>query len=128
MEPKIPDLGIFGLEFENNIFILQISTLEFVLLQNFEEKQKCLNVGRKMLYLGTFDQKCFIWVFSNKNVSFGYFCGRILKMLLSYLKSAPSNLSNCKILQKKTKIPKFGTKNALYEYLWARILKNYCHI
>ena len=28
----------------------------------------------------------------------------------------------------KTKIPKFGTKNALLEYFWARILKNYCHI
>ena len=23
---------------------------------------------------------------------------------------------------------KFGTKNTLLEYLWARILKNYCHI
>ena len=66
MEPKIPDLGIFGLEFENNIFIFEISNLEFVLLQNFEEKQKCLNVGRKMLYLGTFGQKCLIWVFLRK--------------------------------------------------------------
>ena len=23
---------------------------------------------------------------------------------------------------------KFWTKNALFRYLWARILKNYCHI
>ena len=23
---------------------------------------------------------------------------------------------------------KFGTKNALFEYFWTRILKNYCHI
>ena len=77
MEPKIPDLAIFGLEFENNILIFEISTLEFALLQNFEEKRKCLNVGRKMLYLGTFDQKmlylgifdqkCLIWVFLRKN-------------------------------------------------------------
>ena len=46
---------------------------------------------------------------------------------MSYLKSAPSNLSICKIWQ-KTKMPKFGTKNALFGYFWARILKNYCHI
>ena len=26
------------------------------------------------------------------------------------------------------KMPKFGTKNALFGYLWARISKNYCHI
>ena len=26
------------------------------------------------------------------------------------------------------KMPKFGTKNALFGYFWARILKNYCHI
>ena len=28
----------------------------------------------------------------------------------------------------KTSMCKFGTKNALFEYSWARILKNYCHI
>ena len=28
--PKIPDFGIFRLEFEDNIVILEISTLEFV--------------------------------------------------------------------------------------------------
>ena len=28
-------LGIFGLEFENNIVIFDISTLEFVYLENF---------------------------------------------------------------------------------------------
>ena len=26
------------------------------------------------------------------------------------------------------KMPKFGTKSALFGYFWARILKNYCHI
>ena len=28
----------------------------------------------------------------------------------------------------ESKMPKFGTKNALFEYFWARIKKNYCHI
>ena len=46
-------LGIFGLEFENNVVIFEISALEFVLLQNFEKNQKCLNLG----------PKCLIWVF-----------------------------------------------------------------
>ena len=39
-------------------------------------------------------------VFLTKNVLFGYFWTRILKMLLPYLKSAPSNLSNYNFLQK----------------------------
>ena len=30
LEKNMPDLGIFGLEFENNIVIFEISTLEFV--------------------------------------------------------------------------------------------------
>ena len=34
------DLGIFELEFENNIVIFEISTLEFVYLQNLALKQK----------------------------------------------------------------------------------------
>ena len=50
----MPDLGIFGLEFENNIVIFEISTLQFVYLQNFTKKQKCLNLGPKMPYLGIF--------------------------------------------------------------------------
>ena len=37
---KMADLGIFGLEFENNIVIFEISTLEFVYLQNLALKQK----------------------------------------------------------------------------------------
>ena len=32
------DLGIFGLKFENNIAIFEISNFEFVQVQNFGEK------------------------------------------------------------------------------------------
>ena len=46
--------------------------------------------------------------FGTKNALFGYFWVRNLKKLLSYLKSAPSNFSNCKIV---------GKKNALLEFL-----------
>ena len=67
------------------------------------------------------------WVFLTRNALFGYFWARILKILLAYLKSAHSNLSNCKICE-KTIIRKFGTKNVLFWYFWAGILKKYCHI
>ena len=46
--PKLPDLGIFGLKFEGRIAIFEISTFEFVCLQNFAEKQKYLNLRPKM--------------------------------------------------------------------------------
>ena len=59
------DLRILRFEFEHIIVIFEISTLEFIQLQNFE---------------------------------------------------------------KKTKMPKFGTKNALFGYFLARIRKNCCHI
>ena len=36
--------------------------------------------------------------FETKNALFGYFWARIKKKLLLYLKSAPSNFSNSKIL------------------------------
>ena len=61
----MPYLGIFRLEFENNIVIFEISTLKFAQVQNCE---------------------------------------------------------------KKTKLPKFGTKNALFRYFWARIFKSCCRI
>ena len=48
--------------------------------------------------------------------------------MLLYLKSPPSNLWNCKTLQKKKKMVKIGIKNALFGYFCARFLKNYCHI
>ena len=93
-------------------------------------------------------QKCLIWVFLDWN----------LKTILSYLKSAPSNLSNCKISRKNitenqncinlgTKYALFGyfwqkmpywghfsvrisnmLLSDLFGYFWARILKSYCHI
>ena len=61
------DLGNFGLKLENNIVIFEISTLKFFYLQILVEKQKCLNLGPKLPYLGVFQQKCLIWVFIGKN-------------------------------------------------------------
>ena len=36
--PKMPNLCVFGLEFENIIVMFQISVLEFVLLQSLVQK------------------------------------------------------------------------------------------
>ena len=62
------------------------------------------------------NQKCFIWVL----------LGQIFKNLLSYLKSAPPNLSKYKLYDKVKKF-KFGTKFAIFGYLWIEIWKSYCH-
>ena len=70
----MPYLRIFRLEFKNTIVIFEISVLEFVLLQSLVQKYKPLNLG----------PKCFIWVLLGWNS----------KTILSYLNSAPSNLSN----------------------------------
>ena len=43
-----------GKAFKKVTVIFEISTLKFVYLQNFTEKQKCLNLEPKMPYLGNF--------------------------------------------------------------------------
>ena len=55
------------------------------------------------------------------------FSGWNLNILLSYLKSASSNLSCCKDWS-KNKTLKFGTKNASFGYFWTRSWKWYGHI
>ena len=58
------------------------------------------------------DQKCLIWAF------LGYtFKKSIVIFEISTLKFC-----------EKTKIPKLGSKNALFWYFWGRILKSYSHI
>ena len=143
-------LGIFGLKFGNNIVIFEISTLKFAQLQNFKKKQKWLNLGPKMPYLGMFRINFKIlllylksapsslssWKVSRKNKNAKFwdqkcliwvFLGWSLKIILSYLRSAPRI---CLIVKfgEKIKMPNFGTENTLYGYFQVRISKNYCHI
>ena len=61
--------------------------------------------------------------FGTKNALFGFFGGdqNFQKKLFSCLKSAPSNLSNCKILRKKQKCRNLGQKNALFWYFEGKI-------
>ena len=54
---KMPYLGILGQELKKKKKIIvkfEISTLQFVYLQNFAKKQICLNLVPKMPYLGIF--------------------------------------------------------------------------
>ena len=46
-------LDILGLQFEIDIIIFEISTLKFVLFQNFDP-EKSLSFGQKMIELGVF--------------------------------------------------------------------------
>ena len=81
----MPFLTIFVLEFENDIIIFEITALQFA---NMVEKQKLLNLGLKMPYLGIF--------------------GTEFQKLLPYLKSASSNF--CAAI----KIPKSVPSNFPY--------------
>ena len=76
---KMTYLGIFGIEFKKKtLFIYEISTLKFLKLKNFAKN--------KIPYI--WHQKCLISVF----------LGYSFKKVLSYFKSAPLNLPNCKTL------------------------------
>ena len=105
LRPKLPYLGIFGLEFENNCHIWN------------QHPWICLNAKfyKKMPKFGT------------NNVLFGYFGAGIWKQYCHIWNQLPRICLIAKFCE-KIKMSKFETKNALFGYFWARILKNYCHI
>ena len=91
---------------------LKSALLNFVYLQNLIKKLKCQDSGPEMPDLGIFDSN--------------------VKIILSYSKSPPSHLSNCKIWpgnknaqiwDQKSFIWIFLTKNVLFGYVSVRILK-----
>ena len=102
--------GYFGLEFENNIVIFEISTLEFVWLQNFAKKQKCLNLEPKMPYLGVFDQKCLIWVFLGKNFKNAIVIFEISTLKLVCLQNFTEKQKCLNLWPKKCGLGIFGLK------------------
>ena len=125
----------FGQQFWKIIVIFAISALEFVLMQSLVQKLNILKFETKHPLFGIFwveiwkwyCYKCLICVFLTKKASCWYFCVRIFKKLLPDLKSVPSSLSNKKFGE-KTKMPKFGTKNAWFGYIGAGRWKWYCCI
>ena len=71
-----------------------------------------------MPYLSIFDQKCHIWLFLGKNFKKNYYD------IWNHYPWICLIAKYCEIM----KIPKFGTKSALFWYFSARVLKHYCHI
>ena len=94
----------FRFKFEKANFIYEINALEFIQLPKIEQNNNDNSNNENGYFWGS-----------------SVFLGQNFEKLLSYLKSAPSNLSNCRISQKKPKMPKFGTKNVLFGYFWGRI-------
>ena len=74
---KYLSFGHIKLELEQSITVFEISTLQFFKFQSFLQLKKFLNLGPKIPYLGVL--------------------GSTFEKLLSYLKSASSNLSCCKV-------------------------------
>ena len=113
-------------------------------MQKFSGKQKCLNLGPKMPYLGVFRLEfkkyyCYIWnqhpwicliskyreimempKFGTKSVLLGCFWAGILK---NYSNIWNQHLQITVITKfcEETEMPKFGTKNALFGCFWAII-------
>ena len=82
---------------------------QICIFANFAKKQKCLNLGPKMLYLGIF------WV-----GSLNYYC---------HIWNQHPQICLIAKFSKITKMLKFGTKNPFFfGYFWARIYKNCFHI
>ena len=53
----MPNLGILGLKFENNIVIFEISTLELVYLQNLAKKRKFCKSHKRIIMIELFFSK-----------------------------------------------------------------------
>ena len=124
----------FGQQFRKIIVIFAVSFLEFASLQSLMQKIEILKFGTKSVRFPSFRAgiwKCYCHIRKQPpriclDVKFGAKIKIVklepmmpdlesldwnLKIILLYLKSAPSNLSVCKnswII----KMPKFGTKNA----------------
>ena len=87
---KIPLFGYFWAGILKNYCHIWNQHPQICQLAKFREKTKMPKFGTKNVLFVIFNQECLIWVF---------FC-YTFKKLLWYLKSAPSNWSNCKLLQK----------------------------
>ena len=102
LETKIPSLGSFWLEFSKNYCHIWNQYPQISLIRKFPKKQKCLNLEPKRPYLGIFALE--------------------FEKLLSYWNQHPRICLSSKS-REKIKMHKFGTKNALFRYFWARFFK-----
>ena len=73
------------------------------------------------------DQKCLVWAFFTKKPYSDIFALEFEKNYCHIWNQHPQILVMRKVCE-KTKIPKLGSKNALFWYFWGRTLKSYSHI
>ena len=59
-------VGYFGVKIFKSYCHVWNQYLRISVIPKSVKKQKCLNLGPKMPYLGIFDPKCLIWVFLDK--------------------------------------------------------------
>ena len=104
---KIAFLGYFWGKTFKNCSHISNQHPQICPIANFAKKQKCLNLGQKRPYLGL--------------------SGLEFKKTIAIIEISTLKFVQLQNFAKNTKISKFGTKNALFEYFWARILTNYCH-
>ena len=113
------------------------------LFAKFHQKTKIPNFGTKNVlfmyfWAGIWKQYYYIWNphpricliakfceknppnYWTKNPSFGYFCPTILKKYC-YIQNQHLQICLCAKFPEERKIPKFRTKNALFEYLWPKM-------
>ena len=103
----MPYLGIFGLELQKNYCHISSQHPGIGLIAKVCEIMKIPKFGTKMPYLSIFELE---------------FENNIVSTLIEHFQI-------CLIAEfrEKMETPKFTTKNALFRYIWAIILKNYCH-
>ena len=73
------------------------------------------------------DQKCLVWAFFTKKPYSDIFALEFEKNYCHIWNQHPQILVMRKVCE-KTKIPKLGSKNALFWCFWGRTLKSYSHI
>ena len=107
MGPKKPDLGIFVLQFNKSYYQIFNQNLWIREIIEFHPKQKKINLGLKMLYLG-------LWA------------GMLKKYFHIWNQWPPICLiSNFPVI---IAMPKLGTKNALFGCFWTGICNIFCYI
>ena len=96
------------------------------------------NQNLPICLLAKFCEETKMFKFGTKNVLFGYFWTKMAYLDIFWAKIKKNNYcciwnwhtwicliaKYCEIM----KMPKFGTKSALFGYFWDRFLKNYCRI
>ena len=132
--------GRFGYQFWKTFVIFEISTLEFSLFQSFVQKIKILRFGTNKANLGLESYMllsylkpaslnlscCKVWCKQqnleiwDQNALFGYFGARISNSYFHIWNQFPP-IFLIRDFCRKTKMSKFGSKNAMFGYSCTKI-------